>query len=96
MADELKCPNCATPAASGSEGKIVCATCGGTFEFHAGEAKLKSIGEIDQIKADVEELKQRLPASSPAQPPEEPSDTPDSPFDDDPDIGDDEEDEDDF
>lgn len=89
MAD-LKCPNCGTVAA-GSEGKIVCATCGGTFEFVAGEAKLKDIGEVDRIKktverhdADLAEIKQRLPASSPAlQPPEDPSGESDPPFDDD-------------
>jgi len=63
----------------------VCSTCGGTFVFHQGEAKLKGMEEFDKLRADVDELKQRLPASTPAapQPPEEPSDSPDSPFDDD-------------
>jgi uncharacterized Zn finger protein (UPF0148 family) len=92
MANELKCPNCGTPAA-GKEGvKIVCAQCGGTFEYTAGEAKLTAVGEIDKIRTDVEELKQRLPASTPAA---EPAVDP-NPDLEDPDIDDDEEDEDDL
>jgi uncharacterized Zn finger protein (UPF0148 family) len=96
MATELKCPNCGTPAAIGKEGvKIVCSQCGGTFEYSAGEAKLTAVGEIDKIRTDVEELKQRLPASVPAaQPPEDPSATPDSPFDDDEDLTEDDDEDD--
>lgn len=64
---ELKCPNCGPGTKTHkSEKGIVCEQCGGTFTFIAGEAKLKEIGELDKVKADVEELKQRLPASTPA------------------------------
>lgn len=79
MATELKCPNCGT-AATGEPGvKIVCTRCGGTFEFVAGEAKLKGVGEVDRLKETVEqhdvdlrEIKERLPASaSAADPPED-------------------------
>jgi len=67
MATELKCPNCGTPAIPKDGGDCVCATCGGTFTFKAGEARLKNVGELDKLQADVDELKQRLPASTPAQ-----------------------------
>lgn len=68
---ELICPNCGpgTKTHAGQGDKVICETCGGTFIFVAGEAKLKDFGELDKIKADVEELKKRLPASSPAAPP---------------------------
>jgi uncharacterized Zn finger protein (UPF0148 family) len=62
---ELKCPNCGTVGIPGAGGKVTCATCGGTFSFVAGEAKLTDVGQLDKLQADVEELKQRLPASSP-------------------------------
>ncbi len=79
MATELKCPNCGSPAAAAEAGKkIVCTSCGGSFVFEQGEAKLAGVGEIDQIKADVEELKKRLPASTPAADPvEDPQPDPD-------------------
>lgn len=84
MAD-LKCPNCGCPCASGDGGKAVCAQCGGSFVWNGPEAKLVGVGEIDELKetvdkqgADLEELKKRLPASSPAAAaPEETGDTDD-------------------
>jgi uncharacterized Zn finger protein (UPF0148 family) len=66
METELKCPNCGTAAIPRENGDCVCATCGGTFTFKAGEARLKNAGELDKLQADVDELKQRLPASTPA------------------------------
>jgi len=77
MADPEKvwvCPNCGPGTQTHtSEKGHVCEKCGGTFTFIAGEAKLAAVGEIDQLKADVEEIKQRLPASVPAAvPPEDP------------------------
>jgi uncharacterized Zn finger protein (UPF0148 family) len=67
METELKCPNCGTPAHAAEAGKkIVCASCGGTFEYVAGEARLQDVGQLDKLQADIEELKQRLPASTPA------------------------------
>ncbi len=70
MADQEKawmCPNCGPGTKTHTTAKgHVCETCGGTFTFVAGEAKLQEIGELDKVKADVEELKQRLPASVPA------------------------------
>lgn len=76
MAMELKCPNCGTAAAGAKAGtRIVCVTCGGTFEYIADEAKLKDIGVIDQLQADMEELKKRMPVSTPgAEPPRDESD----------------------
>jgi uncharacterized Zn finger protein (UPF0148 family) len=92
MATDLKCPNCGTPAAGEAGSKIVCATCGGTFEFVAGEARLTGVGEVDKLKetvtqhdADIAEIKQRLPGSTPAADPDEPAAV-------DPDDDDDEED----
>ena len=68
MADqEYKCPNCGPGTKTHASDKgHVCETCGGTFTYVAGEAKLAAVGEVDQLKADVKELQQRLPASSPA------------------------------
>jgi uncharacterized Zn finger protein (UPF0148 family) len=66
---ELKCPNCQFPALVKEDGSAVCSHCGGTFTFKAGEAHLSNVGEFDAVKRDVEELKQRLPASTPAEPP---------------------------
>lgn len=64
---ELTCPNCGPGTkAHATEKGHVCETCGGTFTFIAGEPKLAAVGELDKVKADVEELKRRLPASSPA------------------------------
>ncbi|MCU0916907.1 MAG: hypothetical protein MUC88_20455 [Planctomycetes bacterium] len=61
------CPNCGPGTKThASEKGTVCEQCGGTFTYVAGEAKLHQIGELDQLRADVEEIKQRLPASSPA------------------------------
>lgn len=78
MATELKCPNCGTPAVGFEDGKVVCVHCGGTFTFVEGEARLAGVGEYDQLKetveshaADIDELKQRLPASVPADAPDE-------------------------
>jgi uncharacterized Zn finger protein (UPF0148 family) len=96
---DRKCPNCGAVGVPGTGDRFTCTTCGGTFTFVAGEAKLTAVGEIDRIKETVaqqgnelEELKKRLPAASPGQqPPEDPSDNPDAPFDDD-DDDDDEED----
>lgn len=89
---ELKCPNCGEPAAAGDAGKtIVCAKCGGRFKFISGEAKLQSVSDFDRLRADIEELKQRLPASVPAK--ETPADPPEDPDDDlDVEGGDDDED----
>lgn len=70
---ELKCPNCGIVAIPKDDGTLVCATCGGTFTFTAGEARLGDIGELDKLQADVDELKQRLPASTPAETIEEPA-----------------------
>lgn len=69
---EFSCPNCGPGTkVHQSEKGTVCETCGGTFTYVAGEAKLQDIGELDKVKADVEELKQRLPASTPAADPAE-------------------------
>jgi len=62
MEQELKCPNCGTAAAAGSAGKIVCSSCGGTFEFVAGEHKLAGVGDFDKLKSDVEDLKAKVAA----------------------------------
>jgi uncharacterized Zn finger protein (UPF0148 family) len=62
MAKELKCPNCGAAAVPKEDGSLVCPTCGGTFTFKEGEARLAKAGEFDQVKADIEELKKRVPA----------------------------------
>jgi len=67
METELKCPNCGTPAAAGSKGRIVCTSCGGTFEFAAGEHKLVGVGDFDKLAKDVEDLKAKV-AAPPADP----------------------------
>jgi uncharacterized Zn finger protein (UPF0148 family) len=55
---ELKCPNCGLAAIPKENGaKIVCGTCGGTFTYIAGEAKLQDVGELDRLKSDVDQLK---------------------------------------
>ena len=58
---ELVCPSCGpgTKCHAGEGGKTICEACGGSFSFVAGEAKLKDVGELDKIKADVEDLKVR-------------------------------------
>jgi hypothetical protein len=73
------------------DGTAVCSHCGGSFTWKAGEAKLTQVGEFDAIKADVEELKQRLPASTPAG--ETPAD-PSPPVEEDVEVEDEDEDED--
>jgi uncharacterized Zn finger protein (UPF0148 family) len=73
---DFQCPNCGTPAKGVAGGKIVCVKCGGTFRFEAGEARLNGVVDLDKLQADVEELKQRLPASSPAaEPPADPDES---------------------
>jgi uncharacterized Zn finger protein (UPF0148 family) len=101
MADQqLKCPNCGSAVTVKADGTAVCGTCGGSFSWQAGEAKLEGVGELDALKADVDELKKRLPASTPAQEPatdpdrEWPEKDPDDYRDPDPDAEDDDEDED--
>lgn len=72
------CPSCLAPADKLHKGEKgwTCEVCGGTFAVIAGETKLTAVGEIDQLKADVKELKERLPASIPAaEPPEQPNET---------------------
>jgi hypothetical protein len=53
---EVKCPNCGTPTHAKPGEPIVCATCGGTFTFTAGETKLADVGEFDQLKKKVGDL----------------------------------------
>jgi len=85
---------------AGTDDSFACPSCGGSFTFKAGEAKLTGVGELDELRnkvashdADLVELKKALPASRPgAQPPEEPSRNPDSPFDDDDESEDEDED----
>mgnify|MGYP001159233646 CR=1 FL=1 len=72
---------------AGANDTYACPSCGGSFTFATGEAKLKDVGELDKLKekldrhdADLDELKKRLPASSsaadpPADPDEGPSET---------------------
>ena len=55
---ELHCPNCGLAAIPKENGaKIVCGTCGGTFTYVAGEAKLQDVGELDRLKSEVDQLK---------------------------------------
>jgi hypothetical protein len=58
--------------------KIVCEQCGGSFVFVAGEAKLKQVGELDQIKttlADHEAAIKGLQGQPPVPPrPDDPED----------------------
>lgn len=76
MAD-YKCPNCGGPTSKNGDRYVCTGECGGSFEFKAGEAKVTNVGEIDALKADVEELKKRLPASQPShEPPENPQPAP--------------------
>jgi hypothetical protein len=68
---ELQCPNCGPGTKTHqSEQGTVCEQCGGTFTFAAGEAKVKEVGRLDQLEADLQEIKERLPASTPAAQPE--------------------------
>ncbi len=55
---KVKCPSCGTAAEQTAPGeKIVCAGCGGSFTFVAGETKLAGVGEFDELKAEVGDLK---------------------------------------
>ena len=55
---ELHCPNCGLAAIPKENGaKIVCGTCGGTFTYIAGEAKLQDVGALDRLISDVDQLK---------------------------------------
>lgn len=60
MATELKCPNCGMAAAAGAKGRIVCAGCGGTFEFVEGEHRLAGIGQFDKLTEQMKGLNERL------------------------------------
>jgi hypothetical protein len=77
---ELICPNCGpgTKTHAGAGDKIVCEQCGGSFVFVAGEAKLKQMGELDQIKttlADHEAAIKGLQGQPPVPPrPDDPED----------------------
>lgn len=75
MSEDLKCPNCGGATIDGGAGKRVCGTCGGSFTFVAGEAKLTSVGELEKIKGSVEkherqieEIRKQLPGPTPAEP----------------------------
>lgn len=74
---DRKCPNCGSVGVAGTDDSFACPSCGGSFTFTAGEAKLKAVGELDELRdkvkahdADLAELKKTLPASSPAADPE--------------------------
>lgn len=56
---ELQCPNCgaAGKVHAKGDGDLVCETCGGSFSWKAGEPKLKDVGELDKLKADVDEIR---------------------------------------
>lgn len=56
---KVKCPNCGTECILKEDGSAVCAGCGGTFTFQEGEARLAGIGEYDQLKKDVDDIKAR-------------------------------------
>jgi uncharacterized Zn finger protein (UPF0148 family) len=78
---DRKCPNCGTVGIPGKDDSYACPSCGGTFTFEAGEAKLQTVGELDELRdkvkahdADIAEFRKVLPASSPAADPEEPTD----------------------
>lgn len=75
------CPNCGTHLKGKPDEKIVCDTCGGSFTFVAGEAKLTGVGEFDQLKTKVGELEAgqaelRQQLGQPAQPPADPQQEP--------------------
>jgi ribosomal protein S27AE len=57
MAKDLTCPNCGAAAVGKQDGSCVCPECGGTFTFQEGEARLAGVGEYDQLKGDVDQLK---------------------------------------
>ena len=86
---ELICPNCGpgTKCHAKEGGGLVCETCGGTFRYEAGEAKLKDIGELERLTRDVEDLKDKLAGTPEAPADESPADTAER----DPDAEDDEE-----
>ena len=69
---DRKCPKLRSGGIAGANDTYACPSCGGTFSFQGGEPKLTAVGELDKLKdamsetrADLEELKQRLPASVP-------------------------------
>ena len=71
---ELICPNCGpgTKCHDKEGGGLVCETCGGTFRYEAGEAKLQDVGELDRLKestaknaAEIEAIKSVLPTAVP-------------------------------
>lgn len=75
---DRKCPNCGAVGVPGANDSYACPACGGSFAFKAGEAKLTDVGELDRLKekldkhdVDLDELKKRLPASSPAAVPDD-------------------------
>jgi len=86
---ELICPSCGpgTKCHGKEGGGLVCETCGGTFRYEAGEAKLQDVGELERLTQDVEDLKAKVGEQ---QPPavESPADTAER----DPDEEDDDED----
>lgn len=85
------CPNCGPGTKThGGEKGTICEQCGGTFTYVAGEPKLAAVGELDRVKADVEELKKRLPAAGlaalPSAGPDDPEDGEEEDDDDDQDL----------
>jgi hypothetical protein len=61
---ELSCPSCGpgTKCHAGESGKVICENCGGTFEYEAGEAKLKDVGQLERVTKDVDDLKEQVRA----------------------------------
>jgi len=54
---DMRCPNCAAKVAVKSNGECVCAECGGTFQWKAGDAKLTGAADWDAVKSELAEIR---------------------------------------